>query len=188
MMDAKLQNFVERIERLEEEQRGIGGDKRDVYGEVKDAQYNTKAVRKIVAERRMKDRAEITEAMDGYRVALGMAAEAVNGGMSLDDAKEAYGFSRSAIHRASHSGKNSLSGTDEEIRAKTTPAKFMPCSGVWQEITAARTDHEARIAAEKEATRAKRRAEQAALAARNAEIDADELHFPVHLDRRQVEA
>jgi len=99
--DDRLQAFVDRIENVEGEQRDLGKDKREIYGEVKEAGYNTKALRKIIAARRQKDREEIEEAMDGYRVALGMAGAAVRGGMSLDDAQVEHGFSRSAIHRES---------------------------------------------------------------------------------------
>jgi uncharacterized protein (UPF0335 family) len=118
MGDAKLKSFVDRIETIETEQREVGKGKREVYDEAKDAGYNTKALRRLISERRMKDRDEITEAMDGYRVALGMAAAAVRDGMSLDDASEEYGFSRSAIHReASHCEEKAASGTVCEMTA-----------------------------------------------------------------------
>lgn len=103
MIDQRLMSFVDRIENVEQEQRELGTDKRDIYTEVKDAGYNTKILRKIVAERRQKDREAIQEAMDGYRFALGMAGAAVRDGMSLDEAQKQYGFSRSAIHRESQS-------------------------------------------------------------------------------------
>lgn len=138
MSDSKLKSFVERIEKLEEEQRAIGVDKRAVYDDAKDADYNTKALRKLIAERRQKDREAVTEAMDGYRVALGMVAREVrDGSLSLDDAADAYGFSRSAIHRASHCSEIASSGTAVKINSKATPASIIPHSDVWKEISAA---------------------------------------------------
>jgi uncharacterized protein (UPF0335 family) len=113
MTDPWIKSAVDRIETLEEERRAIGSDVRDVYGEVKDKGFNAKALRKIISERRQKDAKEIADAMDGYRVALGMAVEAVRDGMSLDAASEEYGFSRSSIHRASHWPRNDDSGMTE---------------------------------------------------------------------------
>jgi uncharacterized protein (UPF0335 family) len=108
----QLKSFVDRIERLEEEQRAIGSDKRDVYGEVKSAGYNTKALRKIIAERRQKDREQIEADMEAYRVALGMAVEAVsNGDTSLRRAAKQFGVSKSAIHRLVPREEKSASGT-----------------------------------------------------------------------------
>lgn len=117
MSDTRLKSFVDRIEKVEADQRDRGADKRAVYDEVKEAGYNAKALRKLIAERRQKDRDEINEAMDGYRVALGMAVKAVRDGMSLNGASEEYGFSRSAIHRASHCEENAVSGTGREMIA-----------------------------------------------------------------------
>ena len=115
MSDARLKSYVDRIEKLEEEQRTIGADKRGVYDEAAAAitGLNKKALRKIVAERRQKDRAEIEAAMEGYRIALGMVARDVaEGRMTLDQAEAESGFSRSAIHREkSHRNDNAVSGT-----------------------------------------------------------------------------
>lgn len=38
----RLKSFADRIDRLEEEKKGIGGDIKDVYTEVKSAGYNTR--------------------------------------------------------------------------------------------------------------------------------------------------
>lgn len=99
----RLKSFVDRIERLEEEQRSIGGDKRDVYAEAKGVGYNPKIMRKIIQERRMDaaDRAEHEALLDTYRQALGMAVDMVsNGEVSLRKAAKATGVSKSSIHRA----------------------------------------------------------------------------------------
>ena len=72
--DDRLRLLVERIERLDEEQRGIGDDKKDVYGEAKAVGYDPKIIRKVVQLRRMKpdDRAEQEAILDVYKAALGL--------------------------------------------------------------------------------------------------------------------
>lgn len=76
MAGGQLLAFVERIERLEEEKKTIGDDIKEVYAELKGTGFDTKIVRKLIAERK-KDRAELeeTEAMlDLYRDAIDRAA------------------------------------------------------------------------------------------------------------------
>jgi uncharacterized protein (UPF0335 family) len=71
---AMLRGFVERIERLVEERDTINDDIKDVMGEAKSQGYDTKAVRKILAERRQdeQERVEFEAILDTYRHALGM--------------------------------------------------------------------------------------------------------------------
>ena len=70
----RLKSFVERIEKLEEERKAIGGDIRDVYSEAKGVGYDIKTMRKIVSLRGMDaaDRAEQEALLDTYKHALGM--------------------------------------------------------------------------------------------------------------------
>ena len=70
----KLRLFIERIERLEEEKKGISVDIKDVYSEVKGKGYDTKIVKQIVKLRKMeKDaRDEADALLDTYRAALGL--------------------------------------------------------------------------------------------------------------------
>jgi uncharacterized protein (UPF0335 family) len=71
---AQLRSFVERIERLDEEKKAIADDIKDVYGEAKSNGYDTKALRRLVALRKM-DRAEREEraaVLELYANALGM--------------------------------------------------------------------------------------------------------------------
>jgi uncharacterized protein (UPF0335 family) len=70
----RLKSFVERIEKLEEERKAIGGDIRDVYSEAKGVGYDVKTMRKIVSLRSMDaaDRAEQETLLDTYKHALGM--------------------------------------------------------------------------------------------------------------------
>ena len=71
----QLRLFIERIERLEEEKKGIADDVRDVYAEAKSNGYDTKTMRKIVALRRLEThvRQEADALLDTYRNALGLA-------------------------------------------------------------------------------------------------------------------
>ncbi len=70
----KLRLLIERIERLEEEKKGIADDVKDVYGEAKGQGYDVKTMRKIVALRRLDKhvRDEADAMMDTYRAALGL--------------------------------------------------------------------------------------------------------------------
>jgi uncharacterized protein (UPF0335 family) len=71
----QLRLFIERIERLEEEKKGIADDVRDVYSEAKSNGYDTKTMRKIIALRKMEThvRQEADALLDTYRNALGLA-------------------------------------------------------------------------------------------------------------------
>lgn len=72
--DDRLRLLFERIERLEEEKKGIADDIRDVYMYAKAVGYDPKIMRQIVRLRKMKpdDRAEQDMLMETYRNALGM--------------------------------------------------------------------------------------------------------------------
>jgi len=72
--DERLRLLIERIERLEEEKKGIADDIRDVYMEAKAVGYDSKIMRKIVALRKMKPdaRAEEEMVLETYKNALGM--------------------------------------------------------------------------------------------------------------------
>lgn len=73
----ELRQFIERIERLEEEKRSLGEDIKEVYAEAKGRGYDTKTIRKIVALRRKseQERAEEAATLDLYMHALGMLAD-----------------------------------------------------------------------------------------------------------------
>ena len=72
--DDRLRLLIERIERLEEEKKGIADDIGDVYAEVKAVGYDAKIVRQIIRLRKMKpdDRAEMEAILDLYKAALGL--------------------------------------------------------------------------------------------------------------------
>lgn len=71
----ELKQFVERIERLEEEKKAISDDIRDVYAELKGRGFDTKAVRQIVKIRKQDhaERKELEAILDLYMQALNMS-------------------------------------------------------------------------------------------------------------------
>ncbi len=71
----QLRLFIERVERLEEEKKGIADDIRDVYSEAKANGYDTKTMRAIVRLRRLEThvRQEADALLETYRNALGLA-------------------------------------------------------------------------------------------------------------------
>lgn len=71
---AELRQFVERVERLEEEKAAIASDVKEVFAEMKGRGYDSKIVRKILRIRKQ-DKAERQEEeaiLELYLVALGM--------------------------------------------------------------------------------------------------------------------
>ena len=72
--DDRLRLLIERIERLEEEKKGIADDIRDVYAEAKATGYDTKIMRQIIRLRKMRpdERSEQDAILDTYLAALGM--------------------------------------------------------------------------------------------------------------------
>jgi uncharacterized protein (UPF0335 family) len=70
----RLRLLVERIERLEEEKKGIADDVKDVYSEAKAVGYDPKIMRKIIALRKMKpdDRREQQTILQLYADELGL--------------------------------------------------------------------------------------------------------------------
>ncbi len=72
--DDQLRLFIERVERLEEEKKGIADDIRDVFLEAKSQGYDPKIMRQIVRLRKMPvhDRKEMEAILDVYKAALGI--------------------------------------------------------------------------------------------------------------------
>ena len=70
----QLKAIVERIERLEEEKKATSDDIRDVYAEAKGNGFDVKALRTIIALRKMDTdaRREQADVLDTYLAALGM--------------------------------------------------------------------------------------------------------------------
>ncbi|MDE2103920.1 MAG: DUF2312 domain-containing protein [Patescibacteria group bacterium] len=72
--DDRLRLLIERVERLEEEKKGIADDIRDVYAEAKAVGYDPKIMRQIVRLRKMNpdDRREQQAILNTYACALGI--------------------------------------------------------------------------------------------------------------------
>ncbi len=70
----KLQNIVERVERLEEERQAISEDIRTVYSEARGMGFEVKIIRQIIKLRKMDkgDLAVTDEIIALYREALGL--------------------------------------------------------------------------------------------------------------------
>ena len=73
--DDRLKLLIERIERLEEEKKGVADDIKDVYAEAKAVGYDTRIMRKVIQLRKMKpdDRSEQETILATYMNALGMS-------------------------------------------------------------------------------------------------------------------
>lgn len=72
--DDRLRLLIERIERLEEEKKGVGDDIKDVYAEGKAVGFDAKIMKMIIGLRKMKpdDRREMEAILDLYKSALGI--------------------------------------------------------------------------------------------------------------------
>lgn len=70
----QLRLLIERIERLEEEKKGISDDIKDVYGEAKATGFDAKIMRTIIRLRKMEKHQldEQDALLETYRAALGM--------------------------------------------------------------------------------------------------------------------
>ena len=70
----QLRLFIERIETLEEEKKGIADDIKDVYAEAKGTGFDTKTMKTIVRLRKMEKaaRQEAEALLDVYKTALGL--------------------------------------------------------------------------------------------------------------------
>jgi uncharacterized protein (UPF0335 family) len=70
----RLRSLVERIERLQDERKALGGDIKDIFEEAKSAGFDVKALRQVIRMRTWEP-AELDaheQLVDVYRRALGM--------------------------------------------------------------------------------------------------------------------
>lgn len=81
----QLRAIVERIERLEEEKRGIADDIKEVYAEAKANGFDTKTLRQVIRLRKQdnNERQEQEALLDTYLSALGMLADTPLGQAAL---------------------------------------------------------------------------------------------------------
>jgi len=72
--DERLVSFIERIERLEEEKKGIAEDIKLVFDEAEAATYDKKTIKQIIKLRKMdeNEREESDFLLDKYRQLVGM--------------------------------------------------------------------------------------------------------------------
>ena len=79
----QLRQYIERIERLEEEKKTIAEDIKEVFAEAKGNGFDSKIMRKVISLRKMEaaERDEQETLIDLYKRALGMLP-------SLDDEDE----------------------------------------------------------------------------------------------------
>lgn len=70
----RLKAFLERIERLEEEKKGLGDDVKEIYAEAKGVGFDVTTMRRIIKLRKMEpDKIrEQDELLSLYRAAIGM--------------------------------------------------------------------------------------------------------------------
>ena len=70
----QLRLLIERVERLEEEKKGISDDIKDVYAEAKAVGYDTKIMKQIVKLRKKTRDARMEEEalLETYKTALGI--------------------------------------------------------------------------------------------------------------------
>ena len=71
----RLRSIVERIERLEEERKGLASDIKDIFTEAGSSGYDVKVLRQLIRIRKQdpKDVEEAETLLDLYKNALGMA-------------------------------------------------------------------------------------------------------------------
>jgi uncharacterized protein (UPF0335 family) len=75
---ARLNAFIERIERLNEEKAALNEAIKEIFAQAKSEGYDTKAMRQIIRLRKMasEERTDLINAVDTYMVSLGMVANA----------------------------------------------------------------------------------------------------------------
>lgn len=73
-----LKQYIERIERLEEDKKVISEGIKEVYAEAKSTGFDAKIIRKVISLRKMDaaEREELEFLIDTYKTALGMSVEA----------------------------------------------------------------------------------------------------------------
>lgn len=72
--DDELRLLIERVERLEEEKKGIQSDINDVFAESKGRGYDVKIMKEVIKRRKMSpdDRRYFDDVRETYELALGM--------------------------------------------------------------------------------------------------------------------
>lgn len=73
----ELKNYIERIEKLEQEKKDVQDHIRDVYAKAADEGWDVKVMKQVIKLRKMDDddREEQEILLDTYKRALGMSCE-----------------------------------------------------------------------------------------------------------------
>lgn len=108
----QLRTFIERIESVEDDIRDKNADKSEIYKELKSQGYDVKAVKKVVAARRLES--HVREEQDAIFEAYWDACH----GTSLVHARA----HEENIEQFSHSSAETLPAADEESRTIQAPS------------------------------------------------------------------
>lgn len=70
----RLMSFIERIERIEEEKKGLQNDIKEIFEEAKSANFDIQAIKEILKARKVDpaEREELDFIVETYKKALGM--------------------------------------------------------------------------------------------------------------------
>lgn len=70
----RLKSFLDRVERLEEEKKGLADDIKDIYAEAKGVGFDAKTMRKVLKLRKMEveKRREEEDLLEVYKAAIGL--------------------------------------------------------------------------------------------------------------------
>lgn len=113
--ETALQRYVGRIEEKHNERKELNEEIKEIYGEAKDAGFDTTILREIVRERQMEEPARHSRyaLLDSYRRALGMFADTPLGQAAMDRAEAIH-----AVHPpAGRRGRKPRSFAEQPITA-----------------------------------------------------------------------
>jgi len=100
----RINDFAERLDRIEEDRQAAMADAREVYKEAKGEGYNVKALRRVLTELRRKTDAAYEADLEMYRALLGVP------GATYRSVAEQLGVSKTKLQRLV---PRSVSGTAE---------------------------------------------------------------------------
>lgn len=88
---AQLRQFIEQIERLEEDRKGLAANIRDKLAEAKALGFDVKTMRQVIKLRRLSkhEREEADALLETYLHALGMLKDTPLGAWAISRAEEA---------------------------------------------------------------------------------------------------
>lgn len=98
----RLKQFIERIERLEEEKKALSDDVKDVYAEAKAVGFDPKVMRQVVKLRKLDkdDRQEQEALLETYLHALGMDGTPLGDAATDREARVAQAVASPGVRRA----------------------------------------------------------------------------------------